>query len=369
MRTLTARVVALLVVLALGAPGLASAATPLEKLEDAQKRLEKVRDDLDQVSKSCERDEDRIDEIVEQVAVTRDAVDEAAAAVDAQAAIVEESRQQLAVLEGEAAEVRERSNNRVVELYKRGGGDSTLNNLLRSSSTEQALSTAQMFNVIEHGDREAIEELTAAQTAADAQRKLYEEQQRAYERALSQRETLIVELEALRETFEGKLAACNKKVDELEQEEQIAASDERKLASAIRVSDVPLDVPRAVSRGGWSVPASGTFTSGFGYRWGRLHAGVDIAAPIGTPIHAAKGGVVSYAGVMGGYGNIIVINHGGGMTTRYAHQSALAVGVGTTVTAGQRIGSVGNTGASTGPHLHFEVRINDAPQNPMNYLP
>ncbi|HSK96599.1 MAG TPA: M23 family metallopeptidase, partial [Euzebyales bacterium] len=91
--------------------------------------------------------------------------------------------------------------------------------------------------------------------------------------------------------------------------------------------------------------------------------------PTGAPIHAAKGGVVSYAGVMGGYGNIIVLDHGGGMTTRYAHQSQLGASVGQTVEAGAQIGYVGSTGNSTGPHLHFEVRINDAPQDPIGYLP
>ena len=124
-----------------------------------------------------------------------------------------------------------------------------------------------------------------------------------------------------------------------------------------------------MSAGGWSWPAPGTVTSGFGYRWGRLHAGIDVGAPSGAPISAAKGGVVSYAGWMGGYGSIIVLSHGDGMTTRYAHQSALGASVGQVVEAGQRIGSVGSTGNSTGPHLHFEVRINEEPQNPILYLP
>ncbi len=78
---------------------------------------------------------------------------------------------------------------------------------------------------------------------------------------------------------------------------------------------------------------------------------------------------MSYAGTMGGYGNIIVVDHGDGMTTRYAHQSNLMASVGQSVRPGDQIGRVGNTGNSTGPHLHFEVRINDSPQNPIGYLP
>ncbi|MBK5230970.1 MAG: M23 family metallopeptidase, partial [Thermoleophilia bacterium] len=115
-------------------------------------------------------------------------------------------------------------------------------------------------------------------------------------------------------------------------------------------------------------PINGTFTSPFGYRWGRLHAGVDLAAPIGTPIHAADGGTVRYAGWMDGYGNYTCIQHTATISTCYGHQSAIGVSVGQAVRQGQVIGAVGNTGHSTGPHLHFEVRINGAPVDPMGYL-
>lgn len=117
--------------------------------------------------------------------------------------------------------------------------------------------------------------------------------------------------------------------------------------------------------GGWVMPVRGaTFTSGFGQRWGRLHAGVDLAAPIGTPVYAAAMGTVSRAGWLGGYGYSIDINHGGGVVTRYAHLSAMYVAAGTTVQAGQQIGAVGSTGNSTGPHLHFEIRRGGQPVNP-----
>ena len=121
--------------------------------------------------------------------------------------------------------------------------------------------------------------------------------------------------------------------------------------------------------GGWTWPTSGPVTSGFGYRWGRMHEGIDIGAPEGTPIYAASAGTVSFAGVMGGYGNMVLVDHGGGIVTAYAHQSSIHVGPGTSVAAGQQIGAVGSTGASTGPHLHFEVRVGGSPQDPMGYLP
>ena len=115
-------------------------------------------------------------------------------------------------------------------------------------------------------------------------------------------------------------------------------------------------------------PVSGPVTSPFGYRWGRLHAGIDIGVPYGTPIHAAASGTVVLAGWNGGYGNYTCIDHGGGMATCYAHQSSYAVSSGAQVSHGQVIGYVGNTGHSFGAHLHFEVRINGTPVDPLGYL-
>jgi murein DD-endopeptidase MepM/ murein hydrolase activator NlpD len=114
-------------------------------------------------------------------------------------------------------------------------------------------------------------------------------------------------------------------------------------------------------------PVSGPVVSGFGMRWGRLHAGIDIGAGYGTPIHAAASGTVISAGWMGGYGNLVVIDHGGGLATAYAHQSSMAVGGGS-VSQGQVIGYVGCTGHCFGPHLHFEVRVNGSPVDPLGYL-
>jgi murein DD-endopeptidase MepM/ murein hydrolase activator NlpD len=122
--------------------------------------------------------------------------------------------------------------------------------------------------------------------------------------------------------------------------------------------------------GGFVMPVSGHITSGFGYRmhpilkYRRMHTGVDIAAPSGTPIHAAASGVVFSAGRRGGYGNCIVLIHGSSIATLYGHCSSLAVSAGQEVKKGQVIGYVGSTGLSTGPHLHFEKRINGNPVSP-----
>ena len=137
---------------------------------------------------------------------------------------------------------------------------------------------------------------------------------------------------------------------------------------AAPISGVPAQPIRGGGRMIW--PIQGTITSQFcePRPWEACHPGMDIAAPSGTPIRAALGGVVAIAGWVGGYGNYTCIQHGGGLSSCYGHQSSIAVSVGQSVTQGQVIGAEGSTGHSTGPHLHFEVRINGAVTNPMNYL-
>jgi murein DD-endopeptidase MepM/ murein hydrolase activator NlpD len=121
-------------------------------------------------------------------------------------------------------------------------------------------------------------------------------------------------------------------------------------------------------------PTSGTITSGFGYRRNpfgssrEFHSGLDIGASKGKPIYATANGMVRMAGYNGGYGNVIFIDHGYGFSTVYAHQWKLAVKVGQQITKGQLIGYVGSSGASTGPHLHYEVRVNGVAVNPAKYL-
>lgn len=115
-------------------------------------------------------------------------------------------------------------------------------------------------------------------------------------------------------------------------------------------------------------PTVGRLTSPFGPRWGRFHYGIDIANCVGTDIKAADGGVVTRAGRAGSYGNLVIIDHQNGTSTRYAHLSRIDVKVGQTVEQGQSIAKMGSTGRSTGPHLHFEVRVGGKAQNPLNYV-
>lgn len=126
-------------------------------------------------------------------------------------------------------------------------------------------------------------------------------------------------------------------------------------------------------RGSFMRPVGGGITSGYGYRMHpilgvrKMHTGIDISASTGTPIHAGDSGTVIWSGRRGGYGNCVIIDHGGGMATVYGHCSRLGVSVGQDVRKGQVVGYVGSTGLSTGPHLHFEVRRNGSPVNPLSY--
>ncbi len=130
---------------------------------------------------------------------------------------------------------------------------------------------------------------------------------------------------------------------------------------------VPTEDP-TLAHGFFTEPAVGVLTSDFGARWGREHTGIDIGADHGADILAADGGVVLLSGWVDGYGNYIILDHENGFQTGYAHCNELLVTDGERVSQGQKIAYVGNTGNSTGPHLHFEVKLDGVFQNPLNYV-
>lgn len=164
---------------------------------------------------------------------------------------------------------------------------------------------------------------------------------------------------------------------------QALSSTETEVSDAEAVPEIP---PSLMTVGSWLglsgtapvagfvPPIDGDWGSGFGVRVDpfthehRMHNGIDMSSPEGTEIRATAGGTVTFAGERGGFGNLVIIDHGNGLETYYAHQSRLDVGVGDLVTAGAPIGAVGSTGRSTGPHLHFEVRLHGQPVDPQNYL-
>jgi len=173
-------------------------------------------------------------------------------------------------------------------------------------------------------------------------------------------------LSSKRSRQKGQLASTRSQERELIAEAYSLAAEDARIRGQLAAAQGATDTTPSASGLIW--PVNGPVTSPFGYRWGRLHAGIDIGVPYGTPIHAAAAGTVVLAGWVGGYGNYTCIDHGGGLATCYAHQSAFAVSTGAQVAQGQVIGDVGCTGHCFGPHLHFEVRINGTPVDPLGYL-
>lgn len=170
--------------------------------------------------------------------------------------------------------------------------------------------------------------------------------------ARTERSSALEQVRSQKRDLEGDLSTLSKKV-----EEQLSQSSGSTLPAG----------PIRGGSSGFIWPVNGPISSGFGPRWGRIHEGLDIAAPGGTPIRAAKAGTIAFASYNGGYGNYTCIEHGGGLSTCYAHQQGFAR-TGGSVAQGTVIGYVGNTGASFGDHLHFEVRINGSAVDPLGYL-
>jgi len=174
---------------------------------------------------------------------------------------------------------------------------------------------------------------------------------------------------AMRQQKHTKLSSVENNLALLEQQENQLLAESNALSGVIAGSS-----GSGVGTGNMMWPVNAPISSPFGYRihpilgYRKLHTGIDLGASYGTPIHASDSGTVIYSTWMGGYGNVIIIDHGRGISTLYAHQSSLAVGNGTRVTRGQVVGYVGSTGFSTGPHLHFEVRVNGNPVDPLGYL-
>ena len=293
-------------------------------------------------------------------------------------------RSQLEIATGRLKLQRQALVERLREIYRTEDDDPLLGLLQNGSLAELAGARSSVERATDR-DRDMISavaryrNLTRATAARIAvlQERAAAAEDRAAERASAAKAAaheLDVEQRVLRRTKKVRarmLAAI--RVDRDHIEDDTKALREQSFALARRIAEiqgVPYAEPSDItpSSAGFTWPTSGQLTSGFGPRWGRMHQGIDIAAPTGRPITAAKSGKVIVAGPSGGYGNLVVIDHGGGLSTAYAHQSRIAVGVGDPVTQGGVIGYVGSTGHSTGPHLHFEVRVNGAARDPLPYL-
>lgn len=234
-------------------------------------------------------------------------------------------------------------------------------------SSERLLNTLEILERLEENQQLAIETNQARVLSIladlEVKRAALVEDKIALEAAAQVAETLLANAKALLAEITSEIAEIDGEISSLEADAAAITEEINRLAR----ND-------GTNPGILAWPVNGTLTSGFGYRIhpisgvSKLHTGIDVSAPSGTTLYAAGSGTVILASWYGGYGNTVIIDHGGGLTTLYAHQSSIAVGVGASVNSQTVIGYVGTTGYSTGPHLHFETREWGAPVNPMKYL-
>ncbi|MGB8349534.1 MAG: peptidoglycan DD-metalloendopeptidase family protein [Gaiella sp.] len=287
-------------------------------------------------------------------------------------------------LRGEYRIALTRLERRVRELYMTDGPD-TLAFVLGTASFTDLIDNLDLLDRIGRQDeRIATSVKSARDGVADARRRTRAaraeaarveaavssattEQRGIVTRLVASRDALVAARSEKTTTLASIRSDRDSTLAEIDALEQQSAALEARIREAQQRSSVPAVVaPSGSGVLGW--PVSGPVTSGFGVRWGRMHEGIDIAVGEGTPVRAAAAGTVIYAGWMSGYGNLVAVDHGNGLSTAYAHNSSLAVSVGQSVAAGEIVSYSGNTGNSTGPHVHFEVRVNGSAVDPLGYL-
>jgi len=275
---------------------------------------------------------------------------------------------------------------RLVAIYTYGATSDLTAVILSSEDYGDMVARTQYFDAINESDSALAERVRSLRDEAKKLVRVRKTAKLTIEKARDQIAAKEQRLEATRSTLEAREGsllsaraerrqALNSVQGARDSREEIAAGLRSEIAAEIAAATGGTALPAgplpSPSAAGFIWPVEGTLTSGFGYRWGRMHEGIDISVPEGTPIRAAADGTVileqsEYES--GGYGNYTCVDHGGGLSTCYAHQSSFATSVGAQVSQGDVIGYSGNTGHSTGPHLHFEVRINGAPTDPLGYL-
>jgi murein DD-endopeptidase MepM/ murein hydrolase activator NlpD len=281
-----------------------------------------------------------------------------------------------------------RLNLRLVAIYKQNE-PTTVDVILAARSFTDVIDQLDYLGAIAAQDKSVAEQVATAKHQIAVQRKRTKKIRRGVQQEatviharVTQAAILRGELLSSQSNLAGArssksraLVITRKQVQDEIRESQALAAASAQLAAKLRAGETQAGGVAAGSSGGppagtgfiW--PVTGPITSPFGMRWGTLHPGIDIGVPTGTPIHAAGSGTVVWCGWMSGYGNLVMIDHHNGLATLYGHQSRIAASCNEQVSQGQVIGYVGCTGFCTGPHLHFEVRLNGTPVDPLGYLP
>lgn len=259
-------------------------------------------------------------------------------------------------------------NSRLRNMYK-SGSVGFVDVILSSSNVSELLNNVEMIKKIYASDREVVAQL---QNKYDKIRKK-EDQLKAMKAALSEKRANLSSQESALKEDRASLAEKKSAVASNNSQLQNEIDDLQQEADAVTDKIGNYDNGGSYSGGSMCWPVNGTVTCGYGWRicpiHGReFHTGIDIGAAMGQTVRAAAAGTVRQAGPNGGYGNSVIITHGGGITTLYGHNSYVSVSPGQKVRKGQKIAGAGSTGNSTGPHCHFEVRVNGNYVNPMNYL-
>jgi murein DD-endopeptidase MepM/ murein hydrolase activator NlpD len=355
------------VVLSQAAPAMADSTSSLRQKRDAARaRRVAVAAKLDAARASDDQLQTAVANLDNAVHAQVSATEAAQNALAAAEVNLRQSQSRVAATQERVGQLKSRAVDSVIDTYMHSGS-STVMDLVRAHDIGELSRRETFIKQLVANDRDILDQLRSAQQdQAAEQAKLT----KARDLTKSRRKAAGDKLKDLAGQLKVQArlqGAMNERLADYAAEAEAAASEEgniQKLLSASQGGDTG-----PASAAGLIWPCRGPLTSPFGMRWGRMHQGQDIACGYGTAIHAAKAGTVVFAGVMSGYGNVIIIDHGGGFSTLYAHQSRLAASVGQHVDQGQVIGYVGSTGHSTGPHLHFETRFGGVARNPRPYLP
>jgi murein DD-endopeptidase MepM/ murein hydrolase activator NlpD len=295
-----------------------------------------------------------------------------------------DERIRLVKLRARLAESRAALSDRLVELYKADKPD-VVTVILEADGFADLLERTEFMQRVSQQDARIIDRVrTAKDEAVAAEKRLdaLEQRQREVTAVVARRHQEVVDVKeqlvSRREEYQGvkdqksrALVSTRDQRHDLEGDLRALEKEQAAVLAKLQAAQGGSGTPAGpVRQGSGSMiwPVNGPVVSPFGMRWGRLHAGVDIAVPAGTPIRAADSGRVVLLGWTGGYGNYTCVSHGGSLSTCYAHQSRYGTSMGASVSKGQVIGYVGCTGHCFGDHLHFEVRVNGQPVDPLGYL-
>ena len=374
---------AILAFLVLPLPGLSA---PLSsRIEEKRDQIQRHKAKEGVLSTTIERFSTRINAVQGEISATerrlarvQDSLDRQKAKLLAVRNKLEEARDRLERLRSELRTARRVLAVRLVEIYKADSPDA-LTVILSADGFGDLLERAEFLDRISDQDREITDRVRGLRDKAKDQAiqlaDLEEQEQLAAERILRERDQIAAveqqlegardQLASARDARRGALTQVRDSRVRLEGDLAALEREQARVQAAIQGASGG-SFKQGTGQLGW--PVSGPVVSPFGMRWGRLHAGIDIAVPSGTPIHAADGGRVILMGWVGGYGNYTCIQHTGSLSTCYAHQSSFATSNGASVSRGQLIGYIGCTGHCFGDHLHFETRVNGSPVDPMGYL-